>query len=393
MLPQVAVVGAGPAGLLAALLLAQRGLDVCVFEQAQSVSEWNSRSYSINLNQRGLNSLQHAGLLHQVHKEALIRTRIIVKSGDKENVIERNPPQYAITRTALTKLLTHALRAMPNADISHGVKVDDLNARENGKLLELSLSNGDAKTFSHVIGADGKWSAIRTCSPFKHTGDKSKMYKYQEIKENSWGVSFSLTRWPDHVEKSLHVLKPQTPQIAMYLMLAPLLDGTASISWVLFNEILASYPWLQPTDGNIISWNGESENNETLMRAKELLGKEFPFLKTAGILDNICDMTISRRVSWIKVEDCLNACNDRVVLIGDAGHCMTPSLGEGCNCALESAARLSEAIQKHLNEADSAISTDILDRSFKEFGESRLKEVLDVQLRSAMASSVFQNSK
>ena len=52
--PAVAVAGAGPAGLLVALLLSRHGLSVDVFDECELLTAgWTPRSYSINLNARG----------------------------------------------------------------------------------------------------------------------------------------------------------------------------------------------------------------------------------------------------------------------------------------------------------------------------------------------------
>ena len=59
--PHVAIAGAGPAGLLSAILLSQAGVSVTVLEKSLVADPWSTKSYSINLNPRGLGALEHAG--------------------------------------------------------------------------------------------------------------------------------------------------------------------------------------------------------------------------------------------------------------------------------------------------------------------------------------------
>ena len=82
----------------------------------------------------------------------------------------------------------------------------------------------------------------------------------------------------------------------------------------------------------------------------------------------------------------------RVVLLGDAAHAMTPSTGEGCNTALESAVKLADCIQQQKqnddNDVDSCgyITREALSKAFHQYGASRPKETYPIQKASAMAS-------
>ena len=81
----------------------------------------------------------------------------------------------------------------------------------------------------------------------------------------------------------------------------------------------------------------------------------------------------------------------RVALVGDAAHAMTPSLGEGGNCALESAVALLASLPPA--DDDTPPSIDELSCAFTEYGRLRPAEVRPVQLRSTAASQGAQASK
>ena len=55
--PRVAISGAGPAGLLVAILLCQVGISETITEKSLVADLWSTKSYSINLNARGLAAL------------------------------------------------------------------------------------------------------------------------------------------------------------------------------------------------------------------------------------------------------------------------------------------------------------------------------------------------
>ena len=77
---------------------------------------------------------------------------------------------------------------------------------------------------------------------------------------------------------------------------------------------------------------------------ESLFRGDFPaFLATVG-KDTLNSARINVRASWLRMspveegKEVVYATKDGcVALIGDAAHCMTASMGEGCNTALESA--------------------------------------------------------
>jgi len=80
---------------------------------------------------------------------------------------------------------------------------------------------------------------------------------------------------------------------------------------------------------------------------------------------------------------------------------MVPSLGEGCNTALESALVLSEQVAKEISKGDSSrsavrgvgtVSCDNLSAAFHEFSRVRLPAAHKVQAESAQAARAMTNS-
>ena len=106
-----------------------------------------------------------------------------------------------------------------------------------------------------------------------------------------------------------------------------------------------------------------------------------------GGTESLKTARINRRTSWLKplVDDpSYSSKNGRVVLIGDAAHAMTPSLGEGCNCSLESVVKLLESLQT--SASDDACTKDALTAAFQVYGRQRPPQVVPLQERSAKAN-------
>lgn len=80
----------------------------------------------------------------------------------------------------------------------------------------------------------------------------------------------------------------------------------------------------------------------------------------------------------------------RIALIGDSCHCMTPSMGEGCNVALESAVKLIDAI---VTTEEEHCSVKMLSEAFVRYGSSRPEEVRPIQEMSAERNFLKQGTQ
>lgn len=202
-----------------------------------------------------------------------------------------------------------------------------------------------------------------------------------------------------------HVIQP-CKECMFYIICAPIPSGELSVSMVCYDETCERYPWLSPpTDETMTStetnnrgssggWEDEysarpeSEEGDVDLADKltTLLEKELPsFLSDIG-RENLKTARINRRVSWVEMlsgvnDVCFASRDGRVALIGDAAHAVTPTMGEGCNLAMESAVALVNLIDTKGEE--DAPTIDKVSAAFVEYGKSRPKEVEPVQLKSA----------
>ncbi|MGM7671850.1 FAD-dependent oxidoreductase [Microbacterium sp. A93] len=159
---EVAIVGAGPVGLLLACLLAQAGVAVAVYEQRADADD---RSRAIGIHPPGRAALDAVGLGGDVRRESL--------GLDGGEVLCGGRMLASVSFTAAQRVLilpqrrTHTLlrerlaRLQPRAlQVGHTV----LGLRDEGDLVRLSLDGDGAlgeATASIVVAADGVRSEIR----------------------------------------------------------------------------------------------------------------------------------------------------------------------------------------------------------------------------------------
>ena len=155
----VAIVGAGPVGLLLACLLAQRGVDVAVYEMRAGADD---RSRAIGIHPPGRAALDDAGIGAEVRAEALALEggdvvcdgRILASISFTAEQRVLLLPQHrtdALLRQRLSQLQEGALH------LAHRVT----RVHDDGAAVSLSFETGSEVTASFVIAADGVRSGIR----------------------------------------------------------------------------------------------------------------------------------------------------------------------------------------------------------------------------------------
>jgi len=400
--PLVLIAGGGPAGLLSSILLDKIGVQSIVIEKAVEPDEWSSKSYTLVLGKNGKASLAEAGCL-EAAADAGIERRFIyfydASSGDVK-AMPKEVPGIGFTRPLLVQVLEQVAVKCPGVTLKRGAGVSHVT-KKNKTCLEVTLEDGSVLSASHVIGADGKWSNVR--ESFQELSSQFTMETCP-----SFGVQMNLSTVPASFKSDgTYVIKPSSADSKFYVIVAPRpeTDQGLSIAMVLYDQTLEKYPWLAPPADMKIGdygkggWKDEYSALPGTLKAEEnlsdnlrkLFQEELPAFYNAIKDDEIFQTArINRRITWLKMNaegGSYSTQDGMVALIGDAAHAMTPSMGEGCNTAMESAVKLIDSIKAVMEQkGEEECSLDAISDAFVQYGCSRPAEMKQVQEASAARS-------
>ena len=284
----VAIIGAGPVGLLLACLLAARGVDVAVFEAREGVDD---RSRAIGIHPPGQAALDAAGIGAQVGEEALALDGGEVICDGRVLIL----PQH---RTAA--LLRQRLSRLREGALNQGRRVTRVH--DEGDVVGLSFEDVPDITASFVVAADGVRSGIR-----RQLG-----IGWRQRPGSGW---YAMVDFPGTgVEPRAQLHCERDGLVESF----PLADGGRR--WVVSDPRRAL---------------GEATAFSSAIRGRtgirlELPGGMQPTLFRAG------QHRATRLVAG------------RIVLIGDAAHETSPIGGQGMNLGWAAAVRLAPALERSL---------------------------------------------
>jgi len=417
--PTVVIAGGGPCGMLTAILLSNEdlgvGINTIVLERASEPDEWSTKSYTIVLGDNGKSSLERGKCLAAATAIGSERKFVYFFDGTAGTMkkIPKKSIGLGLSRPTLVKCLEDIATNHPRITVRRGAGVskvvrDDLDDDRVGDGgVNVHLEDGTVISASHAIGADGKWSKVRQSF--------SELESPASIKvEPSFGVNMRLSSFPDGwTGDGTYIVKPDD-EYKFYIIISPMPShiGGMSVSIVCYDETVELYPWLAPPDDmkpesyGKGGWEDEystmPDNEGDASNLSEQLGALFqeavPAFYNAINVDDLKTARINRRVSWLDVAKVKDAAGDDeeityttgdglVTLLGDAAHAMVPSMGEGCNTALQSAVKLADAILSEMkNDEMDSCTKEAISNAFLKYGASRHKEVAAIQTMSAARS-------
>ena len=164
---RIAVVGAGIAGLTAALALARFGVEVTVLERAHPIEPIGA---GIQVSPNAMRVVRALGLERALNAIASAPREIVLRDGYAGTVLTRVPlgaaiearhgaPYLAVHRGDLQAVLLDAARHAPRLTLRTGVTVT--GAEPDGTVLSDAGSDIGSERFDLVIGADGVRSVVR----------------------------------------------------------------------------------------------------------------------------------------------------------------------------------------------------------------------------------------
>lgn len=302
-----AIIGAGIAGLTAALALARRGISSDIFEQAPELAEVGA---GLQISPNASRVLAELGVLEGLTSLWLEPQSIRLISGSSLRELAAVPagsfarnrwgaPYGVLHRKTLQKALLDAVSAIPLCQLHLGTR------------FESDLPQG-RRPADVIIGADGAWSRLRQVIP----GAPAPQF--------SGNVAFRFT-----------IPETEAPGFLDRTSVSALLGSSAHMVCYPLNEI-GGFNMVAITAGNIApqAWQGEPTQAQ-----QELLQSRFrrwhPAI--AGLLGRHSDITF-----WPLFEAKPGKWQDskKTVLIGDAAHAMMPFAAQGAAMAIEDAFEL-----------------------------------------------------
>ena len=324
------IIGAGPAGLLLALLRARRGDQVQVFERRgdpRTGSAQAGRSINLALAARGIRALRAAGVLdalndqlvpmrgRQLHAVDGTQQFAAYGQGEHEHI-------WSVSRSLLTQRLTEVAAATPGITLHFDQACEGLD--DNGLPLLRAAQDHVLGTpsVSRWVAADGAGSKVRQTLQARGLTQVSEEFIEHDYKELDIPPGSALLR------EALHIW----PRGGFMLIALPNADGSFTATLFLARDGDTSFAALRDEPSVLAFFAAEFADVAALIPA---LARQFR-AHPQGRLGTIHTET------WHSGE--------RLVLLGDAAHAMVPFHGQGMNCAFEDCRILDELLSDGLSE-------------------------------------------
>lgn len=359
------IVGAGPAGALMALYLAQMNWKVLVYERKDSYEQLYKRkdkgtrgTYNIVLSPRGLKALAQAKVT--LPKEQIVILKGNVRHNTKE--AKKSPgfsESISINRNLLAQHLFQEGINQFSAQIKYyfGHHLESIDFEQKVAIFQTEQHQVSTE-FDLLVGADGVFSTVREIMLKKFDGfDCQQNQDEMTFKICQLGKVTNLVNATEDWQECFHTWPNNQP---VTMLAPPNPDG--SLTGIL----------ILPQQGEITFEKIKSKDD-----VQTLFDSKFPDIFPAqSLTQELVKDLLEQKVSFGGITTTCNTfdLDDSVVLIGDAAHSVWPSLGQGCNIALESCRVLAEILADHHGNLEKALSAYTLARKPNTDAIARMSE-------------------
>jgi kynurenine 3-monooxygenase len=319
----VSVIGAGPAGTLISILLAQRGYNVTAYERLPDLRHSATsagRSINLALAERGINALKRAGVYASIEPLMIpMRGRMLHDAQGKQTLMPYGQGAheviYSISRNGLNGALLNFAERTHNVQLRFRQTCIAVDAKL-GALCMQDLPTGRlyGLPLQKTIAADGAGSVLRRFLT-EHGGatctEAMLAHGYKEITLPA-------------TDRGTHRLDPNAlhvwPRGDFMLIALPNLDGSFTATLFLPHDGPVSFSALRSPEDVTAFF---TEHFQDISNGSPDIAAQY-FDRPTGSMGTVrCDR-------W--------NLDDRLVLIGDAAHAIVPFHGQGMNCAFEDCA-------------------------------------------------------
>ncbi|MFV1990672.1 MAG: FAD-dependent oxidoreductase [Acidimicrobiales bacterium] len=376
MRSEATIIGAGPAGSMLAIYLANRGLKVTVYESRpdmRTVDISAGRSINLALAMRGIEPLKAVGVMDKVQSVLIPMLGRLIHHVDGQTSVQpygSRPHEYinSVSRSALNSILLDAAEATGSVTVHFNMRCRGIDIDQN----TLQFSNEETgelseTRFETVFGTDGSASVIRDGLLAKNGGSVD---------------SADL----DHGYKELTLPKGQQDDFQI--------ESNALHIWPRGDFMLIALPDTQCSFTVTLFLANDSDHDSfSQLGSREDVVAFFEehFPDFARLTPDIADQFFANphgRLATVRTTGW--HFEDKVLLLGDAAHGIVPFHGQGMNAAFESCAVLNASLGDHPD--DWALAFSEFERIRKPDTDAIAEMALDnyVEMRSSVVDERYQ---